>query len=648
MRVNTIGIGATLALTTVLAACSGNQLQDARHPTGSSSIAASSDFGKVYVANTDAGSVAVATSEGVLARVDVGELPTRVARAGDLVFVTLRGEGSVAVLRESGDTLTPVTEIEVGADPVGVVASEDGSAVFVAAAVSDRVVEIDTASLSITRTFDVGGQPRWVALHPSGRTLYVGSAFGGHWSSIDLDEGVVRTHELSEHTRFAFDGDLDQDVILTPRITGDLSVSPDGSLLVVPTFFVDNTTPVGDPSSDTPDGGGGYSSNPGGGVGRTNPGISIYSLGNTGDPVLTSERTVFVSAERFRGSSNNEFEDFQTVRSYLSSTAFSPDGMVVLATMEGSEAIVHVPMHVNGNRSRGEVFGGDGFELRSQVAVATDVGPRGIAFLDDETAMVDTWLDYSVAEVPYRDARDTLQDAILGDFFMDFDQGLGTRDAVAVVDSVLTPEQDIGRRMFYRATDTRMAAHSGGISCATCHTDGRNDGVTWTFEGGKQFQTPSLAGQVSKTEPVTWTDDVASVAMEVRITSEGRMGGSGVTTDESEFVAEFIDTTPYPGVEVGDSAAIQRGREIFYGSGQCADCHSGDLMTDSATHGMFDLAAVRTPTLRGIAASAPYLHDGRVRTLEELIEVSEDGGMGKTNHLSASEKADLATYLKSL
>ena len=80
-----------------------------------------------------------------------------------------------------------------------------------------------------------------------------------------------------------------------------------------------------------------------------------------------------------------------------------------------------------------------------------------------------------------------------------------------------------GLGLFFSNLNPEVSGHNVNVSCSSCHFEGRNDGLTWQFADGPR-QTPSLAGDVSLTEPVTWRDDVATVADEVRLTSQGRMG----------------------------------------------------------------------------------------------------------------------------
>lgn len=125
-----------------------------------------------------------------------------------------------------------------------------------------------------------------------------------------------------------------------------------------------------------------------------------------------------------------------------------------------------------------------------------------------------------------------------------------------------------------------------------------------------------------------------------------------------------------------DEATI-RGMALFKGKARCILCHNGPNFTDNQFHnlgvpqegpmkedlGRFyvtrqerDKGAFKTPTLRSITETAPYMHDGVFKTLEEVVEFLDKGG-GKNSNLSAlmkplgltkEEKADLIAFLKAL
>ena len=98
-----------------------------------------------------------------------------------------------------------------------------------------------------------------------------------------------------------------------------------------------------------------------------------------------------------------------------------------------------------------------------------------------------------------------------------------------------------------------------------------------------------------------------------------------------------------------DEEAVWRGAEIFSRDEVgCASCHTGPQFTDNKTYTMFGVEVVKTRSLVGIGATAPYLHDGSAETLKALMLRVRDGSMGDTSSLSESEIDDLVAFLRSL
>jgi cytochrome c peroxidase len=122
------------------------------------------------------------------------------------------------------------------------------------------------------------------------------------------------------------------------------------------------------------------------------------------------------------------------------------------------------------------------------------------------------------------------------------------------------------------------------------------------------------------------------------------------------------------------SAGAERGRKLFFGKANCSACHSGSKFTDNGFHNIGigmdvkqpdvgreaisnlkgDRGAFKTPTLREAARTAPYMHDGSLKTLEDVVEHYNGGGLANPFldeelfklGLSKEEKADLVTFLK--
>ena len=153
----------------------------------------------------------------------------------------------------------------------------------------------------------------------------------------------------------------------------------------------------------------------------------------------------------------------------------------------------------------------------------------------------------------------------------------------------------------------------------------------------------------------------------------------------SDALATYVRTifsggSPYDRYEAGEHTALspraQRGLRLFRGRARCTRCHSGSNFTDEDFHntGVFwgqrpydagrvvvtgvseDTGKFKTPTLREIARTAPYMHDGSLPTLEDVIEFYDRGGNANPYRdrelrrlsLTADEKGALLAFLRSL
>lgn len=160
--------------------------------------------------------------------------------------------------------------------------------------------------------------------------------------------------------------------------------------------------------------------------------------------------------------------------------------------------------------------------------------------------------------------------------------------------------------------------------------------------------------------------------------------GTDVTAENvAQAIAAFERTilsgnAPYDRYKAGDEDALseeaKRGMEVFFNTANCSACHSGPHFTDGAFHNigvgiadenadvgryehsklLGDRGAFKTPTLREIAKTAPYMHDGRLATLEEVVEYYDKGGEPNPQldeaifplELTDQQKKDLIVFLK--
>jgi mono/diheme cytochrome c family protein len=202
-----------------------------------------------------------------------------------------------------------------------------------------------------------------------------------------------------------------------------------------------------------------------------------------------------------------------------------------------------------------------------------------------------------------------------------------------------------GRALFHLRTN---AISADGRVCASCHPDGRDDGLTWSTPEGPR-QTPMLVDRLEKTAPYGWDGANPTLNGHVRRTIS-RLFGEGISDPQSSALFAYIESLHAPGAETNSDAT--RGREVFVASG-CASCHKGDLMTDGKSHDVQSRvkadgsAKFDTPSLLHVGHSAPYFHDGRYATLEELLHATTKT-MGERDDLSPSDEVALITYLQTL
>jgi mono/diheme cytochrome c family protein len=211
-----------------------------------------------------------------------------------------------------------------------------------------------------------------------------------------------------------------------------------------------------------------------------------------------------------------------------------------------------------------------------------------------------------------------------------------------------------GRSLFHRSPDTRIS--NDGRTCASCHPDGLDDGLTWPTPDGPR-QTPSLRGRVEGTAPYGWLGRRPTLAEHLKQTIR-RLGGSGLPASDSEALVAYLNAmrapTPVGASYAEDTGHGSRGESIF--ADRCGSCHepwSG--YTDGERHdvrsrGRGDIdRAFDTPSLRFVASTAPYFHDGRYRSLHELL-VGSKGRMWQPppGGLSDDDLAALEDYVRTL
>ena len=261
----------------------------------------------------------------------------------------------------------------------------------------------------------------------------------------------------------------------------------------------------------------------------------------------------------------------------------------------------------------------------------------------------------------------------------------------------LSPQAELGRRLFYRADDEVM---TWGMSCAGCHPDGRDDGHVWialTHAGrptarrrarhgflavpvprylgwrnlrGEPRQTPMLAGHIGQDGPFGWKahektleDRVLRGFVDHRWFADKDVSTAGATTRARALVAFLHEGLRAPPQQQTPLTAEQRRGAAVFSDDKvgCASCHRPKThFSDSTVHEAtappydakgrfagFEPPLYRTPSLLFVGGTAPYFHDGSAATLEDVINHNGDR-MGFTSQLSAADKTALVAYLNAL
>jgi cytochrome c peroxidase len=250
-----------------------------------------------------------------------------------------------------------------------------------------------------------------------------------------------------------------------------------------------------------------------------------------------------------------------------------------------------------------------------------------------------------------RDARRLLVWSQIAHELTTIELGSGHATALSVGVDPLEPEIAKGRRLFFTELDRRISRD--GRACAACHPDGRDDGQVWRLGTGPR-QTPTLVGRLEQ-GPFGWEAKHMDLRDNMRETM-GRLGGDGMSTADLTALASYLRRglfVPNRAAEISEE--VRRGRDLFTSAEVgCNGCHA--LESDGSDRRRHDIgsrargdvpAKFRTAPLKFVGGTEPYFHDGRYKTLEQLID-SNYGAMGETSDLTDPDRRALLAFLRTL
>lgn len=262
---------------------------------------------------------------------------------------------------------------------------------------------------------------------------------------------------------------------------------------------------------------------------------------------------------------------------------------------------------------------------------------------------------------------------------------------------ILNPKQLEGLRLlltpfpqqqFNQTEDRRTLRTSRGVACLDCHANGHTNAGTHLVgdirpqEFRHRLDTPTLRGvhiqrlfgsqrALRSVEDFTEFEQRAAYFDGDPVIATKKGVNPLERGSQVHFMAEFqelLDFPPAPKLDVfgklDPTKATEselRGEKLFYGKGQCAACHTPPYFTDNLMHNLHverfykprmingRMASadgpIKTFPLRGIKDSPPYLHDGRLLTLDDTVQFFN---VVLQTRLTAEEQKDLVAFLRAL
>jgi cytochrome c peroxidase len=542
---------------------------------------------------------------------------------------------------------------------------------FVALRDARRIAVVDARGWKVINGWEAGMRPSDLAIASDGRTLLVGGR-DGEFRVFDTDgralgggpTGHGPTRVLPLDGSRAAVASLWDDAVrvvdwkasklinqhLLPFSPGTMVRRPNGHLLVADAFG--SAIADVDPSTPAP------------ARVRSTDGVNLRGMAISGDgkEVLLAHMTQYdsvpiteanidwglVLSSRLTAIRLSDFDRDQDAGSALprrrlildgsrhgaadpSAIALSPDGKRLLITLAGAHQVLLVDRLLGAPAIGAEDLLPLGHSLRLEVVEVGD-SPAAIA--------IDPSGSFAVTADAMSDTLTVLETAKLT---------IVARVALGDGRAERTPAQR-GEALFLdgrRAMDRWM-------SCASCHPSGHTNGLNFDTLGdgsyGAAKNTPSLLG-VGPTAPFAWTGRFASLRDQVEQSLATSLHGPSADPGMlDDLVAYLGSLPPAPPRHPERNAAVERGAALFR-SQRCDSCHRPPYLTIDATRdvGLDDgpdgHRRFNPPALRGVSRSAPYFHDGRARSLRDVLQIHNPG---RRDSLTPQQRDDLVAFLESL
>ena len=574
---------------------------------------------------------------------------------GHLLYVVCEGSDEVRVVDLASSKV--VSSIPVGHIPRGIALSPDGQRIYITNAWSDTVSVTDAATLKVVQTLPTGFEPAGVVVDRAGTTLYVANRISGDISVIDLATGEESKRLLAgrgaSYLTLSRDGKSIYCTHVYPN-PGAHRTQPNSEITVIDTVQqrVVERKPLHNVAGVfhvalSADGKLGVAA-------QLRP-KNLIPLAHVEHGWAFGDSLTLFGSD-VGGTVQVPIDELDRYYAIPWGIAITPDKSKLFVTTAGSESVtaIDVPRLIRTVRTRRGPFANDLSASADYVLARIPVGhnPRGVLLSGDGKHLyVANRLDDSITVI------DTATEKVASTIDLG---GPKTVDALRR-----------GERLFYTAD----FAFQGQFGCSNCHIDATIDGLQWDLEPdgfGKDIVDNRSLEDLAGTEPFKWNGGNPDMPTECGPRTEKFFFRSqSFTQQQLTDLVTFVYSLPYrpnryrlPNGEL--TPAQERGRSIFERtksksgapipeSNQCSYCHSGPKYTnqrkfDVGTGKLTDRSPViDVPQLPNVAYSAPYLHDGSARSLEEIWTLfNPKDTHGVTNDLTKDQLNDLIEYLKTL
>lgn len=547
--------------------------------------------------------------------------------------------------------------LTAGHVPRGLSVSADGKQVFVANSWNDTVSVVDTQTLEAVATLKTGFEPISAVADKKGETLYVANRLSSDISVIDLQTGKelkrLEAGRGASYLALSADGTRLYCTHIYPAINARRG-PPESEITVIDTITrrVVDRVPL-----------------------HNSAGVFHLALASDGQfgfaALLRPKNLVPLAHVEHGGAFVNSIVLFgpgvetavplpiDELDRYFAlpfSTALTPDRSKLFVSAAGSNTVtaINVPALLKFSRGAGKTASNDLSASANYVSARIPVGrnPRGIALSPDGRRLyVANRMDDTISVI------NTVTFRVVSTF------DLGG------------PKKTTPLRRGEQLFNDAQFSFQGQFSCASCHLDTTFDGLEWDLEPdgfGVDIVDNRSIESLMGTQPYKWNGGNPDLPTECGPRTEkyfyrSQSFNNNQLTDLVAFVLS-LSSRPnrYHSPDGQLTAAQERGKAIFERvkakngrlipeNNRCYSCHSGPKYTNNKS---FDVGTGRgtdrsplvdTPQLPDVAYSAPYLHDGAARSLEEIWTIFNPKDQhGVTNDLTKDELNDLIEYLRTL